>query len=114
MKTAIVCPNKNDPAWKKLVAEIGEERSYIAFFRNGDVIPDAATARQVLKIKPEAGREPTMPTAPVETLKPAIQFLPARLQRLAAADPTRAHDYKLATKFKNKPQCLAECGGCSI
>lgn len=74
MKTAIACPNKNDPAWKKLVAEIGEERSYIAFFRNGDVIPDAATARWILKIRPEAEQKPSPPATPVETRIPAIQF----------------------------------------
>jgi hypothetical protein len=77
MKTAIVCPNKNDPAWKRLVVEIGEDRAFIAFFRNSDVIPDAATARQLLNIKPEAGRKPSPPATPVETRIPAIQFLRA-------------------------------------
>jgi hypothetical protein len=60
---------------KRLVAEIGEERrAFIAFFRNGDVIPDAATARWILKIRPEAEQKPSSPAAPVETRIPAIQF----------------------------------------
>ena len=50
---AIICPNKNDPAWKKLVAglgggERGEARAYIAFFRNGDEIPNVKTALALL------------------------------------------------------------------
>lgn len=69
MKTTIVCPNKNDLAWEKLV-ELGDERlCYIAFFRNGEVIPDAATARQILKIKPEAGQKQTPSAVPVEARK---------------------------------------------
>jgi hypothetical protein len=38
MKTNIVCPNKNDPAWKTLVDAIGEDLAYLSFFRNHDVI----------------------------------------------------------------------------
>jgi hypothetical protein len=73
MKPEIICPNKNDPAWKSLVNAIGEVRSYIAFFRNGNIIPDAAKARQLLKIKPEAERN-AIPAAPIGTGTPAIQF----------------------------------------
>jgi hypothetical protein len=74
MKTAFVCPNKNNPAWMRLVAEIGETRSFIAFFRNGDVIPDTATARRILKIRPDVGRKPAPRAESVETRTPAIQF----------------------------------------
>ena len=48
MKTKIVCPNKNDPAWKALVNAIGEPRAYLTFFRNHNVIPDVTTARAIL------------------------------------------------------------------
>ena len=51
MKTKIVCPNKNDPAWKILVNGIGEDLAYLSFFRNHDVIPDIATARAILGLK---------------------------------------------------------------
>jgi hypothetical protein len=55
MKKSIICPNKNDPAWKLLVAELADEAlAYISFFRNGDVIPDVATARAKLGIKQTA------------------------------------------------------------
>ncbi len=54
----IVCPNKSDPAWKKLVTEIGEAPAYIAFFRNGDSIPDVATARAILGLKAATAKSP--------------------------------------------------------
>ncbi|MGD1089432.1 MAG: hypothetical protein ABR955_12010 [Verrucomicrobiota bacterium] len=55
MKTTIVCPNKNDPAWKKLVKELGDERyAYISFFRNNNVIPDVGRARAILGLKAAA------------------------------------------------------------
>jgi hypothetical protein len=44
----IICPNKSDPAWKNLVAAIGEPQAFLAFFRNGDSIPDTATAWKLL------------------------------------------------------------------
>ena len=53
MKTKIVCPNKNDPAWKTLVDAIGEPRAYLTFFRNHNVIPDVTTARAILGLKEE-------------------------------------------------------------
>ena len=44
----IVCPNKNDPAWKQLVEAIGEPRAYLSFFRNHDLIPSIEVARTLL------------------------------------------------------------------
>jgi len=84
MKTQIICPNKNDPAWKTLVKAIGEVRSYIAFFRNGNVIPDATKAQQLLNIKAEAGPKLTPPTAPVETGTLAIQSRRAHTRNINA------------------------------
>jgi hypothetical protein len=74
MKTQIICPNKNDPAWIRLVAEIGEARSFIAFFRNGNLIPDVLMARQLLNIKPKTGRKPAPRAESVEIRTPALQF----------------------------------------
>lgn len=73
---AIICPNKNDPAWKKLVADLGggkrgEAKAYIAFFRNGDKIPNVETARALLF------RKAPMPTAPEPETKPAAAPSPA-------------------------------------
>ena len=81
MKTQIICPNKNDPAWKTLVKAIGEVRSYVAFLDRKST-PDAARARQLLKIKQEAGPKPNPPAAPVETGTPAIQLRRADTRKI--------------------------------
>jgi len=44
-----VCPNKNDPAWKELVAELGDDKAKLAFFRNGGEIPTLDQAKNSLK-----------------------------------------------------------------
>jgi len=54
----IVCPNKKDLAWKTLVQAIGEDCSYLAFFRNGNVIPDPVKARAILGMKAAAPLTP--------------------------------------------------------
>jgi hypothetical protein len=70
---AIICPNKNDPAWKRLVAEIGENRSYIAFFRNDNAIPDVATARALLFRKSPMPLAPLTPKqTPSKSQKPKV------------------------------------------
>jgi hypothetical protein len=49
----ILCPPKNE-AWKSLVDSLGDERhAYVAFFRNGDKLPDLATATKLLGPIPE-------------------------------------------------------------
>jgi hypothetical protein len=58
----ITCPNKNDPAWKRLVQAIGEAPAYISFFRNSNRIPDPATARAIL------GMKAIKPLSPKQTL----------------------------------------------
>ena len=85
MKNSIICPNKNDPAWKTLVQAIGEDRSYLAFFRNGDVIPDVVTARALL-----FGKSPTLPapkpeTKPAAAPSPAPKLAPEQTLALSAA-----------------------------
>jgi hypothetical protein len=70
---AIICPNKNDPAWKRLVEAIGEDRSYLAFFRNGNVIPDVATGRAKLGIKQTAlARSPERPLSKSKKQKATV------------------------------------------
>jgi hypothetical protein len=69
----INCPNKNDPGWKRLVADLGggergEARAYVAFFRNGDKIPNVETALSLLFRKP-----PTLPAS-----EPAKKLAAAR------------------------------------
>ena len=58
----VICPNKTLPEWKRLVADIGEAPAYLVFFRNGNVIPDPATARAILGMKTAA------PLTPKQTL----------------------------------------------
>jgi hypothetical protein len=82
MKTQISCPNKNDPAWEILVNAIGEVRSYIAFFRNENVIPDPTRARQLLKIGPDARPNPPPLAAPVETGTTTIQIRRADARKI--------------------------------
>ena len=97
MKTPIICPNKNDPAWKTLVQAIGEDRSYLAFFRNGDVIPDVVTARALL-----FGKSPTLPAPELET-KPTAAPSPAPKlapeQTLAKSKKPKATVPKAAIQF---------------
>ena len=94
MKTPIVCPNKKDPAWKKLVEAIGEAPAYISFFRNGDQIPDPATARAILGMKdtkPLAPKrtpsKPKKPKAPVS--KVTIESRPLILPKITADNFTK-------------------------
>jgi hypothetical protein len=68
----IVCPNKSDPAWKKLVAQIGEPRAFLAFFRNGNFIPDVATAWKLLSPKNGAVESVADAPSPFELLQVAI------------------------------------------
>jgi hypothetical protein len=49
----IICPPKGDSKWKELVKQVGEERAYVSFFRNGHEIPDVERARAHLAKKPE-------------------------------------------------------------
>jgi len=45
----MLCPNTNSAEWEKLVKALGnKDDAYRAFFRNGDAIPDAETARKLL------------------------------------------------------------------
>jgi hypothetical protein len=91
MKTEIICPNKNDPSWKPLVKAIGEVRSYVAFFRTGNVIPDPTTARLLLKIKPAVGAKLTSPAPPVEPGTPVIRLRPADTRSIKAGIVAAPH-----------------------
>lgn len=44
----IRCPNIHLDEWKSLVDQVGEERAYLAYFRNGSEIPEIETAKQLL------------------------------------------------------------------
>ena len=44
----ISCPNKSSKEWKSLSAELGEDRALLAYFRNGDSIPDVTKARELI------------------------------------------------------------------
>jgi hypothetical protein len=108
MKNSIICPNKNDPAWKRLVAEIGEDRAYIAFFRNGDVIPDVVTARALLFRKSPTLPAPEPETKPAATPSPAPKFAPE--QTLAKSKLVKATVPKAAIQFRRAgvPKIKAE------
>ena len=54
----IVCPNRGLQEWKDLAKEIGEDRAYLAFFRNGDQIPTVEMAKGVLRPKPAVVKSP--------------------------------------------------------
>ena len=86
MKTKIVCPNKNDPAWKILVNGIGEDLAYLSFFRNHDVIPDVATARAILGLKEpvEAAKPPRAPEPRSTTLTPEHTVSKSRKPKVTA------------------------------
>lgn len=47
----LICPNKNAQEWKLLSAKIGEDQAYLAFFRNGNMIPSVETAMSLLSNK---------------------------------------------------------------
>jgi|GEM_PF-4065790 hypothetical protein len=85
----IICPNKKDPAWEKLVQAIGEAPAYISFFRNGNQIPDPATARAILgmkaaePLKPKQSRSKSKkPKAPAP--KATIELRPLIVPRIKA------------------------------
>jgi hypothetical protein len=94
MKTPIVCPNKKDPAWKKLVEAIGEAPAYISFFRNANQIPDPAKARMLLGMKAAAPLTPKQShskskksKAPVS--KATIESRPLILPKITADNFTK-------------------------
>ena len=46
---ALTCPPKHTAEYKSLVKDLGDDDlAHIAYFRNGDVLPDAARARELL------------------------------------------------------------------
>ena len=53
----ILCPNQNTKEWKELEKELGKERAYLAFFRNGNDIPTLDQARELMR--PEAATKPS-------------------------------------------------------
>src|SRR5580700_4294070 len=75
MPAAIVCPPKNDPAWKKLVEAVGENPAYVAFFRAGHEIPTPEAAKVHLATRPAAYAfaQPT----PAPQVAPQIDAAPA-------------------------------------
>ena len=104
----VICPNKNDPAWKRLVEAIGEDCSYLAFFRNGDVIPDPATAWGLLGVKAIAPLTPKQtfskskkPKAPVS--KATIELRPVIVPKIKADNFT-----KLIGRTRQRSKVLAE------
>jgi len=48
----IDCPNISLPAWKGLVDQLGPEKAYAAYFRNGNEIPDLSKAHNDLSSRP--------------------------------------------------------------
>lgn len=104
----VICPNKNDPAWKTLVQAIGEAPAYIAFFRNQNVIPDPATARAIL------GMKAAEPLTPKQTLskskkqkapvpKATIELRPLIVPKIKADNFT-----KLIGRTRQRSKVLAE------
>jgi hypothetical protein len=94
MKTKIVCPNKNDPAWKILVDAIGEDLAYLSFFRNHDVIPDVAKARAILELKEpvETAKSSRVPESRPRSLTPE--------QILSKSKKPKATVPEKATRFR--------------
>ncbi len=89
----IVCPNKNDPAWKILVDAIGEDLAYLSFFRNHDVIPDVATARVILGLK-----EPVEAAKPPGAPEPRLTALTSE-QSLSKSKKPKVTAPKIAPRF---------------
>jgi hypothetical protein len=44
----IACPNKSTKEWKALSSELGEDKSLLAYLRNGAVIPEIGRARELI------------------------------------------------------------------
>lgn len=81
---AIICPNKNDPAWKKLVADLGggergEAMAYIAFFRNGYEIPNVETALALLFRKTQTPPATEQETKPAAAPSPLFKLAPGQI-----------------------------------
>jgi hypothetical protein len=64
MKAKIVCPNRATAEWKSLVEGLNDEaKAFLAFFRNGDSIPDVATAWKLLSPKKKPAESANPPHA---------------------------------------------------
>jgi hypothetical protein len=106
--TTIICPNKTLPEWKRLVADIGDAPAYLAFFRNGNVIPSPATARAILGMKAAGPLTPKQshskskkPKAPVP--KAAIELRPLIVPKIKAD-----HFTKIVRRTRQRNRVLAE------
>jgi hypothetical protein len=80
MPVNIVCPNKSAATWKRLVGFIGEPRSYVAFFRNNNTLPDLENSIRLLGLDAKTWRDPKG-----RTLYQAVQE-GARLQKESGLD----------------------------
>jgi hypothetical protein len=111
MKTKIVCPNKNDPAWKTLVEAIGEDLAYLSFFRNDDVIPDVATARTILGLKEpvEAAKPPVAPASRPAVLAP--KQTPSKSKKPRVTTPKKAPQFHGVVLSKIERTNLAMLSG---
>jgi hypothetical protein len=109
MKKSIICPNKNDPAWIRLVEAIGEDRSYLAFFRNGDVIPDVATARAKLGIKQTAlAPSPEQPLSEFQKPKATVAKTAVQFRRMATPKIKAESFTTLAGQTRQRGKVLVE------
>ncbi len=97
----IVCPDKSKPEWKSLIDGLGDERKgYLAFFRNGEKIPELARANEILRPKSQAPQ--LTPLQVLEQYEKVKVTLPkgATMVRLAVHHPKtgRAKDYVTGKK----------------
>ncbi|MGD0349924.1 MAG: hypothetical protein ABSB84_06370 [Verrucomicrobiota bacterium] len=108
MKTKIVCPNKNDPAWKTLVDAIGEPRAYLTFFRNHNVIPDVVTARAILGLKEtvEIAQPPSVPEPKSSAL--TLEQAPSKSKKPKATAPKKAPQFHGVVIPKVKREILQD------
>ena len=76
MPLQILCPDKKDLAFRRLVSDLGEPAAYLAWFRNGNKTPFTAEAEKLLGITKEVPKaEPAPTVAKSATVKSPLEIL---------------------------------------
>ena len=104
---SIICPNKSLAEWKALSDAIGEDRAFIAFFRNHDSIPTVEVARTLLgeaepaKVTNTGATPLAKPTPPVPVAQSNLEIL-TKEGEVTVKIPKDAHVVRLTPADKTK------------
>jgi hypothetical protein len=95
----VVCPNKSSKEWQSLVQDLGEDKAMFAFVRNKGVVPNTATARELITNK---GALESLQMLPLLSKESVLQTL--KTNNLIVGEPFEEGDrmyYQLNANVNN-------------